>query len=283
MSEPALPVSAGLARRLGGSPALILLDVDGTLAPIAPTPGAATVPDETKRIVAALARRPGVSVALVSGRSAADARRVVGVGHVWVIGNHGMELDTPDGDAEVDPRIAPYLDAVAAASARLRKAVANVPGVIHEDKRLTLSVHYRLADPGLVPRLRRVVEEIAGEHDLRVTSGKLVLEIRPPVDIHKGTAVLQLAERLGALTRGATTFFAGDDRTDEDAFDALRSRYADAVTVRVGNDAMLGAEPTRAEFVVPGTDEMRELLAWMLAERTTYEGPGTRAQGPGKD
>lgn len=263
MTVAALPVSPELARRLSGEPALLLLDVDGTLAPIAPTPEAATVPDETKRVIAALARRPRTHVALVSGRAAADARRLVGVGHVWAIGNHGMEVITPDGDSTVDRAVEPYLDAVAAAVARLGPRVADVRGVILENKHLTLSVHYRLADPAVVPRLIQVVEHVAAGLGLRVTSGKEVLEVRPPVEVHKGTAVLALAQSLGALDDDATALFAGDDRTDEDAFALLRERYPRAVTVRVGREATIGDVPTAAEFIVPDPPAMRELLEWV--------------------
>src|SRR6185369_16069449 len=163
MTASALPVSLALAQRLHGTPMLVMLDVDGTLAPIAPTPDAAVVPDETKRIVAALARRPGVHVALVSGRSAADARRVVGVGHVWVVGNHGIEVVSPSGDPMIDERVEPYRSHVARAANRLRAGLAAVPGVLLENKQLTLSVHYRLADRAVIPRLEDVVREVATE------------------------------------------------------------------------------------------------------------------------
>lgn len=265
MTKPALPVSKDLARRLSGAPALLLLDIDGTLAPIAPTPQEAVVPDETKRVVAALARRRRTHVAIVSGRAAADARRLVGVGHVWVIGNHGMEILTPEGDSTVIAGVEPYLSSVAAAASKLGALVASVPGVVLEDKRLTLSLHYRLANPAIVPRLSQVVAEVAHEQALRVTTGKQVLELRPPVEVHKGTAVLELAESLGALADGATTLFAGDDRTDEDAFALLRTRHAEAVTVRVGPEPFAIESPTDAEFFVPDPSALVELLKWILA------------------
>lgn len=264
MSSPALPVSASLARRLQGAPLLVLLDVDGTLAPIAPTPDAAVVPDDTKRAVAALARRPGVHVALVSGRSAADARRLVGVGHVWVVGNHGIEVVSPSGDPMVDERVEPYREPVARAATELRARASAVPGVLVEDKQLTLSVHYRLAERAVVPRLESVVREVARAHTLHVAHGKEVFELRPPVEIDKGTAVLALAEELGAISEQSALFFAGDDRTDEDAFRRLRERVPHAVTVRVGGVMTNDGTPTAAEFVVNDTEDVRSLLGWML-------------------
>ena len=240
------------------TPALVLmLDVDGTLAPIASRPEEATVPPETRRAIAALAARPGVHVALVSGRAAADARRMVGVSNLWAIGNHGAETIGPDGEADVDPQVARYETTIAQASRKLSSLVAAVPGVLLEDKRWTLSVHYRLADAAVVPRLRGVVESVAGGLGLRLIDGKAIFEVRPPVHVNKGTAVLALARRLGPADAGH--LFIGDDVTDEDAFRLLRVQMPNAVTVKVGDP-----KTTAAEFAVRDPAAVRELLDVLL-------------------
>lgn len=267
MTASAVPLSPGpaLAARLGGEPLAVMLDVDGTLAPIAPRPAEAAVPEETRRALAHLAVRPGVHVALVSGRAARDALRMGGTDKVWVLGNHGIELVTPDGESHADPRAEPYRDAMARAAQALRERTADIRGVLVEDKVWTLSVHYRLAPEGVERRLHSLLEELAHALGLRVTQGKKVLELRPPVRIDKGTAVLTLARQLGALDPGASVLFAGDDRTDEDAFRALRERLPRAVTVRVTGGE--GGWETAAEFTVPGTNAMRELLEWLADVR----------------
>jgi trehalose-phosphatase len=257
--------SPALERRLSGKPLVVLLDVDGTLAPIAPRPEEAAVPPETRRVVAALAARRETHVALVSGRAAADARRLVAVSNVHAIGNHGCEVMAPDGDVLVDPAVAPYRDTLAQVARALEPLVAEVPGVSLEDKTWTLSVHFRLADPGIAPRLRGVVADVAARYGLPVTEGKKVLEVRPPVTVDKGTAVLALAERLGALGDESSVFYAGDDATDEDAFRRLRARSTKAVTVRVAAEG--AGTPTAAEFVVRDPVEVRELLEWIAALR----------------
>ena len=263
MSAALLPLSPDVERRVAGTPLILMLDVDGTLAPIAPSPEDATVPPETRRAIAALAARSGVQVALVSGRAAADARRMVAVANVWVIGNHGCEVVSPEGESTVDPQVAPYRAAMAQAARAIAGRVRPVPGVILEDKVWTLSVHYRLADPSVVPRLRSTVGEIVVGLGLRMTDGKAVLEIRPPVAVHKGTAVLALARRLDGLEGDASLVFAGDDRTDEDAFRALRSRNQRAVTIRVADEEVA----TAAEFTVAGPQGMREFLEWLAEIR----------------
>ena len=84
-----------MAQRLAGSPLLLLLDVDGTLAPIAERPEYAVVPPATQRVLVELVALPDTHVAIVSGRSARDARRLVNVKDVWVLGNHGIEVARP--------------------------------------------------------------------------------------------------------------------------------------------------------------------------------------------
>jgi trehalose 6-phosphate phosphatase len=268
MTSPFFPVQPALSERLMGSPLVVMLDVDGTLAPIAQRPEEAIVPPETRRIVAALASRDHVHVALVSGRAAGVARRMVAVANVWAIGNHGYEIAGPDGEELVEPQVAGYRPLMAQAARKLMAQVAHVPGVIFEDKTWTHSIHYRLAEPGVIPRLRSTVEETARQLGLKITEGKLVLEVRPPLRVDKGTSVLTLAQRLDGFREGASVVFVGDDRTDEDAFRALRARTPRAVTVRVTH----GDETTTAaEFTVRDIAEARDLLQWLLASRTTQK------------
>jgi alpha,alpha-trehalase len=232
-----------------------MLDVDGTLAPIAHLPSLANVPDATRGILDRLVLQPGIVVALVSGRAAPDARRVVAVNGVWTIGNHGAEIMSPAGETTVDPAIVAYGAAVARAAAALGPLLEPLHNVVLENKSWTLAVHYRAAEERILPTVRDVVTRVARETGLRVTDGKKVFEIRPPVRVHKGSAVIQLATRLEALGEGASALFAGDDVTDEDAFRLLRSDYPSAVTIHVGDSL-----DSAAEFRLDGPNEVHELL-----------------------
>jgi trehalose 6-phosphate phosphatase len=265
VTTPLLPISAETAARLRGRPLVIMLDVDGTLAPIAPRPELAVVSPEIRRTIAALATCRDVHVALVSGRAAADARRMVGVASLWVIGNHGYQVTDPDGaEHPPDPKLEGQQQTVAHAARRIEPLVRTVPGVIFEDKGWTLSIHYRLAPREVIPRLRATVSEVADAHGLRVGDGKEVLEVRPSARVDKGTAVLQLGARLGGFAADASLIFVGDDTTDEDAFRAIRHKGGRAVTVRVHEDAGVA---TAAEYRVRDPGDVRELLEWLLAER----------------
>jgi trehalose-phosphatase len=259
-----LPLSPDLEERLGGTPLLVLLDLDGTLAPIAPRPDDVAVPDQTRRAVEQLTAKPGVHVAIVSGRGATDARRIVSLSDVWVIGNHGLEQIAPSGEIAVDPQVEPYGPALAAVARELAARLADIPGILVENKVWSLSVHYRLAEDAVVPRVKRIVEALVREHGLRLTEGKRVFEVRAPVRVDKGTAVLKLSLQLGALGDGASLLFAGDDITDEDAFRLLRMRASRAVTVRVNDD---DRRPTAAEFSVGDTEGIRDLLVWLASIR----------------
>jgi trehalose-phosphatase len=260
MTTPALPFSPELKARLSGRPLVMLLDIDGTLSPIAPRPEYAIVPGPTQHLLADLAAAPDVHLAVVTGRAAADGRRRVCGDAAWVIGNHGIEVAPPGRTASARDDVAEFESKISAAAERACELAADPSrnGVLVENKRWTLSVHYRLAHPRIVPTLLEEMTATANELGLRVTNGKEVLELRPPLQVDKGSAAIELAETLGALRDGASILAAGDDRTDEDMFRAIRARQPSAVTVRVGLDSAL--PETAAEFSVADTDEMRSLL-----------------------
>jgi trehalose-phosphatase len=241
---------------------VVLLDVDGTLAPIAPRPEDARVPAATAAALRALAARADTHVGLISGRAAADARRLVGVDAVWAVGNHGFERLAPDGAMHLHEGVEPWAAALATVRDRARSLVERIPGALLEDKGATLSIHYRLVADTDVGRLAPEIEQLAAGAGLRVTHGRTVIEVRPPVAVDKGTAVLDLARELGAGAAGASVLFAGDDTTDEDAMRALRSWRGDVVTIHVE-----GEEPraTVAEFIADGPPTLAKWLAALAA------------------
>ena len=244
-----------ISARLTGRPLVLSFDVDGTLAPIVAHPALAEVPEATRRVIASLVTRPGVIIVLISGRAAQDARRVVGVERVWTVGNHGAEVIDPAGDTTVDAAVSRYAEAMARTAQTLVPLVAAIPGVLLENKTWSLSVHYRAADEGVVPRLRGIVASVAAEQGLIVTEGKKVLEIRPPVGVNKGTAISRLVGDLGGFSPEASVLFAGDDITDEDAFRFLREHHPTAVTICIGDRV-----DTAAEFSFRDTERLRRLL-----------------------
>lgn len=236
---------------------VLLLDFDGTLAPIVPRPEDAQLPPATRAALQRLHGLPGLEMAVVSGRGLADARGRVGLEGIAYAGNHGMEIEGP-GLVRVHEEAAaarPHLQAVAE---RLQAEVGDVPGVLVEDKDLTLSIHYRRAARERVQEVRQRVYAAAGGHEgLRVTEGKELLEVRPAVDWHKGRAVEFLLGQM-ALPQGTTAVYLGDDRTDEDAFGALRRQEG------VEGEGVIVADPpppgTLASSYLRAPEEVAALL-----------------------
>lgn len=229
---------APLARAPGRS--ALVLDVDGTLAPIAPRPELAKVPPATRHELARLVNGY-LLVACVSGRAGEDARRLVHVDGIVFVGNHGLELD-------------PRADQLAAEIARFREAI----GLPVEDKALSLTYHYREAadEAAALAELEHVADRAAAE-GLDARWGRKVLEIRPRVNADKGTAVRALLERSGARLG----LYAGDDTTDLDAFVGLVSAGLEhAVRVAVTSEEGPAELEKAADVVVPGPPELAELL-----------------------
>ncbi|HEY7235833.1 MAG TPA: trehalose-phosphatase [Gemmatimonadaceae bacterium] len=262
----ALPPSAELTERVSRSPFLVALDIDGTIAPITPTPDVSTVPATTRRILERLARAPDVHLAFVTGRAARDGRRLVDVTHSWTIGNHGIEMIDPTGALRVSQLAEAFAPTIAEAAMALAEPLAAIRGVFIEDKTWTLSVHVRLAARAEVPAVERALTEVARRLELRLHQGKQIFELRPPIAIDKGTALLDLAAALGVSDRGGSLdgslLYAGDDKTDEDAFRALRARQWNTVTVHIGEGAH-----TDAEFVLPDPAALGDLLEWLASMR----------------
>ena len=262
-----------IGERLDRSPLCVMLDVDGTLAPIVATPERARVPDETGEVVARLARTAGTTVVLVSGRAAVDAWRVANIPNagVWVIGNHGFEIREPSGHITSDERVRGFDAAVGRAADILQEEFRRIPGAIVENKRWTLSVHYRVVREGDVPLIRERTAAIARDLGLRVLEGKKIVELRPPVDVNKGTACVAFTAKLGVTSSRGSAFYAGDDRTDEDAFRDLREALPGAVTVRVASGEEAAAS-SHAELAIRTLPEIRELLEWIVERRESATG-----------
>jgi len=224
-------------------------------------------PVDTQEILAALARLPEVAVAAVTGRSVTDACRMLPLDNLWVIGNHGMEMRPPRGVPVSHPDAHRYRPRLRQAYDGARAIAKRTPGAICEGKGWSVSLHYRVVARAEAAALVAAMEQIGAETGLRVLHGKQVTELRPPIDVNKGTASAVLARQIGALSSPGSVLYAGDDRTDEDAFRILRERNPDAVTVRiVGADE--AERETAAEFVLDSVTALRDALARLLALRS---------------
>ena len=240
----------------------LFFDVDGTLAPIVERPEDAHVPEKTSRQLGALARRYA-AVACISGRAAAEARRLVGVGGIAYAGAHGAELLEPGAtQATVLPAFESWAQRVREFAASRDDRDLRLLRIRIEDKGPIAAFHWRGAPDEDAARTR--LEGIAQEAEavgLWTHWGRKVLEIRPPVPTDKGRAVTELVRRTGVRL----AMFAGDDATDVDAFDALEAMAADgtleaAVRVGIRSDEGPPAIVERADLVVDGVGDFTSVL-----------------------
>ena len=239
------------------------MDVDGTLAPIVARPEDAAVPAETRRVLSELADRFAV-VACVTGRRALEARRMVGVPELVYLGNQGFELLRPgDEEPRPDPAAEPGTDRARKFLAGLDLAELERLGVRQEDKGPIQVLHWRgAADEAQAEDLVKTIARLAVDANLIPLWGRKVLDLRPVSGIDKGSAVHRLLVEHAPLD---AAIFAGDDRTDLDAFRALKrlagtSRLGTAVCLGVFTEESPAEIETEADLVVGGTAGVLEVL-----------------------
>jgi trehalose 6-phosphate phosphatase len=261
LAESLRPLTADPAR------AAIFCDIDGTLAPIVNRPEDSRVPEDASVLLSRLGRSYG-SVACVSGRSATEARRLVGVGGIAYVGCHGAELLEPGSSSPE------FLEAFVSWEGRVSEFVEGQ----QEDSKLKL-LRIRVEDKGPIKAFhwRDVPDDAAAEKWLQDVAqqaetagfaihwGRKVLEIRPPVPVDKGQAVRRLVGNYDVRS----ALYGGDDVTDLDAFDALEALVESedlsaAVCVGVQSDEGPRAIVDRADVVVDGVPGFKDVLAALV-------------------
>ncbi len=266
MSPAATLVEALEPLRADPARAAVLLDIDGTLAPIVRHAADAHVPEATRGLLIAIARRYRV-VACVSGRRATVARQIVAIGTIAYVGNHGGELLRPGTTtAELDPE-------VGAAAQQVRDFTGANFGPEHqrlrirgEDKDTIAAFHWRGApDEQAAEAAVRDLAARAEADGLAVHWGRKVLEVRPPVAMHKGLGVATVLRDQPV----SSAVYVGDDTTDLDAFRALRElvsqgTLSSAVCAAVSSEETPPGLTDEADLVVEGTKGVRGLLDALL-------------------
>jgi trehalose 6-phosphate phosphatase len=241
----------------------VLLDIDGTLAPIVRHADDAHVPEPTRAPLIAIAKRYGL-VACVSGRRATTARRIVSLGSITYVGNHGTEiLRGGQTNPEVDPEIAVWGERVRRfADEQLRRSDLHRLRIRPEDKDVIFGFHWRGApDEAAAEACVRELAHRAEDAGFATHWGRKVLEVRPPVELHKGKGIDRVLEHAEV----DVALYAGDDRTDIDAFHALRAavaegRLREAVCIGVISDETPPELEEAADLLVDGPLGVREVL-----------------------
>ena len=243
---------------LTASPATsaLVLDFDGVLAPIVEDPATSAMPDRVAATLARLARSLG-HIAVVSGRPVDFLKDHVRVAGIRLLGSYGIE-QLRDGERHIEPDAQKWLGKVQEAGQALSEMLAGYPGIRVELKSVSVAVHWRQAPDheAAAERVRRVASQIAAETGLRLEAGKLVEELRPPIEMDKGSAVADLV----AAEKPTTIAYAGDDLGDIPALRAARNAGGYALVVDHGTETdsrlLQLADQTYA-----GTDDFADWLA----------------------
>ena len=244
----------------------VLLDIDGTLAPIVRHAVDAHVPEATRSVLIEVAKRYEV-VGCVSGRRANTARQIVAIGTIAYVGNHGGELLRPGATRpEVDPDLAAWTARIRDFAARAYTSDHQRIRVRSEDKDSIAAFHWRGApNEQAAEEAVRGIAAHAEQEGFEVHWGRKVLEVRPPVVLSKGIGIATLLR--GEPVHAAV--YVGDDTTDLDAFRGLRTlvqsgELASALCVAVGSDEAPPDLAREADITVDGPEGVRELLEALL-------------------
>ena len=240
----------------------MLTDIDGTLAPIVPTPDMSEVPAELKDLLRRLSGQ-FLLVAGISGRKSEEALDLIGLEDVVYFGNHGFEI-LRDGEVEVIPEALPYLEKVQELESLAREELAS-QGAFVEEKGITASIHYRNAPPEVGEKCVEFARREGERLGLRITVGRGVVEARPPIRADKGTAVRTLVEEYSPKK----AMFVGDDTTDLDAFRELEKlreegELQEILRIGVASDEGPPEIETEADIVVDGVDGVTGVLRELL-------------------
>lgn len=267
---PVVIAPAELAARMAAArPVLLMLDYDGTLVPIAPTPAEARPDGELLALLERLSRQPGLVPAVVSGRGSADLAALLPVPRLILVAGHGA-CWRPPGRPSFSP-LAFYgggpVTQIKALAGLARHLTAGEQGFIVEEKDASVALHYRLAAPAAARRVCHefisVAGQLTGNVFFQILKGKKMVEIRAG-SVNKGTAARFLSGRYGGCP-----VFVGDDVTDEDAFLAVGAG---------GFTVLVAARPrySAARFCLGTPGEVRAFLSILAGEEMI---PGTGMTG----
>ena len=243
---------------------LLVFDYDGTLTPIVDNPEQADLPEETKEVIQALTQQRRFTLGIISGRALSDLRHRIGIEELIYAGNHGLEIEGPD-ISFINPMAEDTKPVLHTIYQVLSSVLKPIPGVLVEDKELTLSVHYRMVGEGESNLVSSIFEGVVSTarslKKIRITSGKKVYEVRPEVDWDKGKAIAMILDRFGR-SRAALkplAVFLGDDLADEDGFKVVNKRGG--ISIFVGGEK----NDSAARYYLKSPKEVEQFLSMLLS------------------
>lgn len=247
-------------------------DFDGTIVPIKPRPEQAYLDQPTRLLLRNISQNKRFSVGIISGRALKDLQQKITISNLIFAGNHGLEISYNKRNF-VYPAAKKYMRAISTIARKLSQALGAFPETTLETKGLSLSLHYRLVKKeglsSLKEKFFQIIQPYIQQKKIKLTYGKKVWELRPPIEWDKGKALLWLMQRLGrhlslpkktylaesppSRPKGILLIYLGDDATDEDAFRA--TNQLEGISIFVGRK-----KRSLARYRLKSTKDTRRLL-----------------------
>jgi len=240
------------------SPFGLITDIDGTISEIAPYPDEAWVSPICREQLAVISRQLEL-VAAISGRTAIEARDMIGIDGMVYIGNHGLER-WEDGVVKLVEGLRGYPEKVVAARYELR-TLLKMDGIAFEDKGVALAIHYRRC-PDRESARRSILETIRASAiagDFQTVEGKMVVELRPHLRVNKGTAV----EALVKGYRLKSGIYLGDDISDVRAFKVMHQGGIQGLALAVIGEETPRQVAMEADYTLDGVSDVERFLTWL--------------------
>jgi len=240
-----------------GKNPVFFLDYDGTLTPIVERPELAVISESMKNTVLQLSKK--FKTAIVSGRMREDVEKLAQIKDIFYAGSHGFDIKG-SGISMIHKEAEEIIPLINETITSFKQQFSNVEGVIIEEKKFSVAVHYRLVkDEQLILKIRQFVNKTVDSHSsLRVMNGKKVFEILPAIDWNKGMAVRWIMKALNVSWEDSCVVYIGDDTTDEDAFRVVSSR---GVGILVSDQARKSA----AQFRLSCPEEVEKFFNRLTA------------------
>jgi len=246
---------------ISNSTLFLLLDYDGTLTRIRKAPKSAVISPRTKNLLNDISKNGKIKLAVISGRALPDIKSKIGLRNIIYSGNHGLEISGPKIKFKMFvPKESRKI--IGEIRRQLKKEFSSINGVIIEDKGFGVALHFRQVHKRQVPEVEAIFNRITGPYSsgnkIMIKPGKMVFDVRPAISWDKGKAVSMLLKLKKHLCGKKTILpvYIGDDKTDEDAFSALKSK---GITVFVGKN-----KKTNAKYYLNNTGEVLKFLKFIL-------------------
>ncbi len=243
---------------LNGKKVVFFLDYDGTLTPIVDRPDLAVLSTEMRSTIAELSKK--YTTAIVSGRMRTDVENLVNIKGLFYAGSHGFDIVGP-GFKLIQSEAQETIPLVSEVIKRFHEQLGNIEGLLVEEKKFSVAVHYRLVDEKKhFDQIKKCVEETVKAHsELRLMHGKKVFEILPAMDWDKGKAVRWIMKAFNLDWDEVTAVYIGDDTTDEDAFRMVATR---------GVGVLVAAEPkpSSATYQLNSPDDVKAFFKRMIEQ-----------------